>query len=293
MYKEYVKPGSSLLDLAHGRGGDIAKYAYARISSLIAIDIDNDALAEAQFRAKTNTRFQKSVKDVQFLCHDLRTSICAIHPNVDTVVCQFALHFMWQNESTIRTFFQSVTKSLKPTGYFIISILDTTAIPSSGTIDNHPYIFLKTDPSNKIDTKDTKITKDISSTNIIEDNASYQFQFGQRICEAKEYLIPQKELLKYAQEYHLELKQTTKIRECFQEVMEHAYTKPDLMKEDWFTLDLYCGYIFQYNPPAVIVEPDSIVSINHPLPLPTLPPLMMLPSPAPSASSLLSLPSTI
>jgi SAM-dependent methyltransferase len=141
LYSRYLRPRTALLDLAHGQGADVAKFAYARISSLIAVDLVPEALDEAMFRAKHNRHFVQSVADTQYLVQDLSRVVCRISPPVDTVNCQFALHYMWGSDEARRTLLTTVRDSLKPRGHFLVTVVDAERIPEAGITD-HPFLRL-------------------------------------------------------------------------------------------------------------------------------------------------------
>ena len=141
VYTQYLKPGGAVGDFGHGPGTDLAKFAYARVGTLIAVDFVSEALEEAAFRAKTNSRVRKVLRDVQFIAHDLARSVCRIEPAVDTITCQFALHYMWGTTQSIHTFLTSVRDSLKSKGHFILTIVDSNILPSEGILQ-HPYICI-------------------------------------------------------------------------------------------------------------------------------------------------------
>ena len=46
----------------------------------------------------------------------------------DIISCQFAMHYMFEEESWIRTFLTNIRKFLMPGGYFIATLCDGNAI---------------------------------------------------------------------------------------------------------------------------------------------------------------------
>jgi hypothetical protein len=141
VYTKYLKPGSSVLDLACGPGTDLHKFAHARIGELIAVDFVEEALEEAAFLARNNTRFRRHVKALRFLNQDLSRVVCRINPPVDTVLCQNAMHYFWGHPDHIETILTSVRDSLRAGGHFIATVVDSCQIPPNGIVD-HPFLSI-------------------------------------------------------------------------------------------------------------------------------------------------------
>lgn len=258
VYGIYLRPGSAVVDFGHGPGTDQHKFAHARISSLTAVDFVQEALEEAAFRAKTNPRFVRHVRDVQFVQQDLCRVICRIDPPVDTVTCQFALHYMWQNDSTIHTILTSVRDSLKSKGHFIITIVDADRIPAQG-IHTHPFITISPPinkqpiinaPQDSNNLHYEKVGKEGESqlakdSHLSGGRWSYRFTFPGLVENVEEYVIPAAELISNCRQFSLEVVATFTVRDKLSQLLSLPVSHPDLSAADWQVLDLYRCYVFQ------------------------------------------------
>lgn len=106
--------GSIHLDLACGRGGDIAKWKNQ--TTVHAIDIDADSIAEAQRRSKRYHREDICFSVVDTLGHVPLWPNC--HDVYDSIACMFALHFFFWSEPSARMVLSDVVRLLKPGGVF-------------------------------------------------------------------------------------------------------------------------------------------------------------------------------
>ncbi len=114
----YIKPNTTLLDLACGKGGDIFKWL--GLKKVIGVDIDNNSLLQAKKRAK---KF-----NVDFYKKDLSTELLQLNEKVDNIVCFFAIHYFFKTEDTLDIFFKNVSNNLKDGGYFIGTVFDGSKI---------------------------------------------------------------------------------------------------------------------------------------------------------------------
>jgi mRNA (guanine-N7-)-methyltransferase len=136
---------TSILDIAVGRGGDIAKWNKSNIKYVFGFDKSEKSITnqdpEDQGAIERLANFKGSkFKDIQFLVANalkpskkLLTTIDSflkknsIH-GFDIVSCQFALHYFFKSETDIKIVLTLVSHYLKNGGYFI------------GTTTNGDYI---------------------------------------------------------------------------------------------------------------------------------------------------------
>jgi len=114
--------GGRVLDLACGRGGDLAKYA--SVDNYTGIDISADSIAEAKKRAlnvEMHTDFE--VQDITMLDADRFEA-----ETVDTVSCMFALHYFWDRVEHMDKLLHQINTWLKPGGTFIGIIPDAESV---------------------------------------------------------------------------------------------------------------------------------------------------------------------
>lgn len=114
--------GDKVLDLACGRGGDLAKYT--KTQSYVGIDMSPDSIAEAKTRAAgvpMQTEFE--VQDITSLEMDRFEA-----GSLDTVSCMFALHYLWGRVEHMDKLLCQINTWLKPGGYFIGIIPDAESV---------------------------------------------------------------------------------------------------------------------------------------------------------------------
>ena len=114
--------GDKVLDLACGRGGDLAKYL--RTSTYTGIDISSESIAEAKSRsAGVQMQAEFMVQDIDMLEIDLFEA-----GSLDTVSCMFALHYFWNRVEQMDKLLRLINTWLKPGGYFIGIIPDAESV---------------------------------------------------------------------------------------------------------------------------------------------------------------------
>ena len=115
--------GSSLLDLACGRGGDIHKWRVAGVRSALGLDASAASVDEARRRFEATG----GDEDYTFETRDLRHAFRPPHA-FDTVTCMFALQYFFGTEASARAVFETVASSLAPGGHFVGIVPDATRV---------------------------------------------------------------------------------------------------------------------------------------------------------------------
>jgi SAM-dependent methyltransferase len=133
--------GLRVLDLCGGRGGDLAKWAAARIRSLVLVDISQDSVLEAQrrFDNKANKTFAASFHHGDAAALD---GIAAANGPFDVVSCQFALHYLFDSEERARATLKGVAARLVRGGQFLVTIPSAARISAAlaeGPVGNVYY----------------------------------------------------------------------------------------------------------------------------------------------------------
>jgi len=130
LYKQYVKPGDKILEIAGGRGGDIDKAISQGAARIVITDQDGQALKEAERRSISILKKFKSNAQLDFLKVDLNQpvgdEIAGVigDTQMDIVSCQFAFHYFMGNLKALKNITKIVDRFLKPGGYFIFTSLD-------------------------------------------------------------------------------------------------------------------------------------------------------------------------
>ena len=128
---EYCAPGSAVLDLACGRGGDLFKIVDTKPRLYVGSDISRVSLEEAVGRineAAAKTAFPPiTLIHADLGQHDLAPSLLGSAP-FDTVQCQLALHYFFQSRARATNVFKMIAAALKPGGYFVGTTMDADVV---------------------------------------------------------------------------------------------------------------------------------------------------------------------
>ena len=162
LFRLFKNEKATLIDLACGKGGDLFKWIENKYSFVVGVEINLDNLLNVDDGAyKRLQQLQnKHNLDCVFLQKDLSTpwtdtsvmtdtnlislyqtlwgnlskkevevkSMLKYHnimtDKFDVVSCQFAIHYMFENDDTLNTFCDNVNKVIKRGGYFIGTCLD-------------------------------------------------------------------------------------------------------------------------------------------------------------------------
>lgn len=145
----------SVLDVACGKGQDIMKFYYSKVSKLVGVDIDRDALTSATDGAESRyAKFRRSkpgfprmyfiqadvgsllnyedqFRALKGMSNENRNTFNKFfsvdesrRSPFDRINCQFALHYFLKNNDTWSNFKQNLRDYLKPGGYFLASTYD-------------------------------------------------------------------------------------------------------------------------------------------------------------------------
>lgn len=120
------------------------KFFHCRAKSVVLIDQSDEQIRLAeeryrQIREDTNMAYRGTA--CSFLSFALGMTNPVIYAPLDIVSCQLGMHYLWEREESTQSFLETVTKSLKPNGKFLITIVDSEQIPLMGVRD-HPFIHL-------------------------------------------------------------------------------------------------------------------------------------------------------
>lgn len=124
MILRFAGEADSLLDFACGRGGDIHKWAVAKIRYVKGIDLSPGEIEEARRRfaehvERRNPRQQGPFLEAEFEDTELLgLSLWKESQQFDAVTCMFAIHYFFVTERALDTFLHNVAINLKDGGYF-------------------------------------------------------------------------------------------------------------------------------------------------------------------------------
>jgi mRNA (guanine-N7-)-methyltransferase len=236
------KNNKNLLDIAVGRGGDLFKWQAAGITNVTGIDINSDSInsKDPQNPGAIMRYSQSKVKNIKvtYLVGDVTDSNLKIKGKYSFVSCQFALHYFFQSEESLRNVLRLVSSALVPGGYFYGTTVDGEKIKSLKNLEGEYYSIKK-------EYSGTKGVFGKGYSFLIKDTA-YSFPM-------KEYLVNFDTLNKIAREYSLEPEYT----EIFEDyylgstnitpfgVLLEKYQGPALSEEEKLISGLNSIFIFK------------------------------------------------
>jgi len=205
----------SLLDISVGRGGDIAKWDNAYITNVFGFDVSQDSISEAKSRM-SNYSSKKLLKNVMFdvgdaTKPDIKNKINEYMSSVnikkfDLVSCQFALHYFFKSEDSLKSVLKLVSDSLKQGGYFFGTTINSkilmdyfNQVSGDEVINKEIYRIHRFFPMKYRKKYSNKYTFTIKDS----DDPSNYFQ-SLKDQESTEYLVSFEELTKVASEVGLE-----------------------------------------------------------------------------------------
>jgi len=144
----------STIDLASGKGQDLAKYLRAGVSNLVMLDIDANALDELLRR-----RYDDGLR--QHRCRELilQADLNAPHNKVATelesrgvepalsVFCNFALHYMAADAAHLKNICALVAHFLREGGEFVMTALDGELVFGLGDWETELYSIKRANPA--------------------------------------------------------------------------------------------------------------------------------------------------
>lgn len=139
LLRMYTKPKDYVLDLACGKGGDLAKWEKADIAFYAGVDVASGSVEDARKRyngeAETSKHRRKNKPmnfPARFLCADcfgvsIEDSLQDLAP-FDIISCQFALHYCFETKERARQALRNISALLRPGGVFIGTLPDANTI---------------------------------------------------------------------------------------------------------------------------------------------------------------------
>ena len=218
--KQLMAPKQRLaLDLCHGKGGDLGKFAHCNIEALIAIDISSKSLFEAA------VRYEAGLKEAhpyffqyfQYECdafHSLLPQTLADKTEwkqgmFGLVSCQFALHYAASSTESLKRVLYNISCWLCKGGRFIATFPDSRELTRrfdilSSTIDKDSKEFKDVEFGNEL--FKIKINTRHLTGNMGTESPRYEFYLGDHVQGLTEYVIDFQNLCKWAKESSLQLR---------------------------------------------------------------------------------------
>src|SRR3990167_9330637 len=132
-----MKPGSSILDIGSGNGGDIDKWP--DLSYVVAVEPDADHRKEFIRRFKQSSTHKKGITKVKLLgnggedVEDITAAVQAFVPEgkVDYVVMMLSLTFFWKDFDMLQCLTDVILNNIKPDGEVIFLTMDGDSVEQS------------------------------------------------------------------------------------------------------------------------------------------------------------------
>lgn len=131
---QMLPENSKLLELGVGRGSDLLKWIHSKVSDVVGIDVDNDALEELQERynnqlekklSSRNMRMSLLKGDIEKPDNLIGESVIPLSKNeFDCVACQFAIMYFTKSVDLVNKYLDMVDSNLKTGGMFMFTTLD-------------------------------------------------------------------------------------------------------------------------------------------------------------------------
>lgn len=219
LIKKYAPARGKLLDLASGLGADMSKWRAAKLGTVIGIELVKESI---EYGLEYYKRTPRPKPFVQYIWGNAAELIfpdyaAGLDMNAkklmkqtfvskymfDVVSCQFALHYFFKDEITLRGLLQNVSDNLTIGGHFIGTTFDGKRIYEALKGLKHPYEGFVGD------TLIWRITKDYKLKNFDEDKGNFGHKIDVYIptigITHSEYLVSFGYLKKIAKEYGLEV----------------------------------------------------------------------------------------
>ena len=205
--------GTTLLDIAVGRGGDLFKWQHNNFKVVVGFDPHQDSIDEAKRRLFTQLKSKKRYPFTKFYTLDmldyniihklnnLESSIKGLETHTyDVVSCQFAFHYFVKHLDHVLNF---ISHKLKTGGIFIGTATDGDIIHNLLEDGNVRENLLNI----------TKIDEEKYTFNITSNSTDTYFDVKGESCE---YFLFKDNFIKKAQSYNLQLLEIKSFNEWYE-----------------------------------------------------------------------------
>ncbi|KAI0792933.1 mRNA capping enzyme-domain-containing protein [Abortiporus biennis] len=263
-----IRPGGNrgagkVLDLGCGKGGDLTKWAKAKIREYVGVDIAAVSVDQARDRYNSlrGPKFAASFGAADCYAKPLNLSLppsmvqSILPPNgaeFDVVTMQFCMHYAFESEEKARFMLHNVSKWLRTGGVFVGTIPNAAllleqldALPEDATDLSFGNSVYKIRFENR---KDRPVYGD-----------RYFFYLKDAVDDVPEYVVHWDHFVQLASEYSLYPTYVKSFHEVFEENSDHAEFGPLLermkvvdgngesqMDEDqWEAANIYIAFAFE------------------------------------------------
>ena len=205
-------PGLSVLDLAGGKGGDLAKWKRGSIGHLVLADVAHVSVQHARERYVTSRDGLLRLFPALFIAADCFGTrfVGNLDPELhfDLVSCQFAFHYAFESEERLRMALGNISERLRPGGFFIGTVPNAYRLVHllrsvRGLSWSNSIVSVDFDPATDKDC-------------LPEFGARYTFALMDAVDRVPEFLVHFAVLQRVADEYGLELVMREEFSSFFQ-----------------------------------------------------------------------------
>ncbi|KAI9316387.1 guanine-N(7)-methyltransferase domain-containing protein, partial [Dichotomocladium elegans] len=129
LIRNHVRQRQTVLDMGCGKGGDLIKFAKARIKHLVAADIADVSLEQMKERYRGMRRPAFTADFIAMDCYSERLAP-RLRPGLefDAVSMQFCMHYAFESEAKAKIMLENVSSRLRRGGRFIGTVPDSNWI---------------------------------------------------------------------------------------------------------------------------------------------------------------------
>jgi mRNA (guanine-N7-)-methyltransferase len=200
-----IRENDRVMDLACGKGGDLKKYARAKIASYLGVDIALESVrrdAVKRYNAEHAREFPAKFVAGDAFVVDLASVLPEYVRTLDVISCQFAIHYSLSTEERARRALRNVCTMLRPGGYFIGTTVDSNVLvrklrEADGLAFWNPVYEVEFDDAFKSKVFPTNQTDGFG--------IEYTFTLADAVTTCRECMVPKDVWVSLAAEYGLEL----------------------------------------------------------------------------------------
>ncbi|KAF8985614.1 mRNA capping enzyme-domain-containing protein [Cyathus striatus] len=245
-----------VLDMGCGKGGDITKWAKARVREVCAVDIAGVSVEQARARWESlrGNRFDASFATLDCYTESLSKAFspAKLAQPFDVVSMQFCMHYAFETIDKAKRMLDNVSRYLRPGGVFI------------GTIPNADILLDQLDNLPK-DVEDLSFGNSVyqirfeNRTNKPVFGNKYWFFLKDAVEDVPEYVVNWDNFVEMAAQYNLYPTYKKEFHQIFEEHREHPEFGPLMVRmkvvdangesaideDQWEAANIYIAFAFE------------------------------------------------